>query len=103
MTRRELKKWNDRHYEICLLILKQAASKNGGDIKGIEMKTIVSEANKLIQLLYEREDRICAKYDTITGGNFINLIIHKIKMIFQRIYQFNQVDLTDNPCAIKYK
>lgn len=103
MTRRELKKWNDRHYEICLLILKQAALKSGGDIKVVEMKTIVSEANKLIQLLYEREDKRFTKYETITGGNFINLIIRKIKKIFQRIYQFNQVDLTYNKRAIKFK
>lgn len=103
MTKKELKMWNDRHYEICMMLLKDVSFKYDGEISNHEIKSTISRANRITQQLYKRERMISTKYDRKKQCNFINLIMHKIKMIIQGIYQSNQVDLTDNTCAIKYK
>ena len=95
MTKKELKRWNDKHFQICLTLLQQEAACTDGMVNKVEMGSIISRANKMIKLLHEREKNLIAKYEARTRWKNINLMRQKIKAIIFRKCYFNQSDLTD--------
>lgn len=68
MTKKELKRWNEKHFQICLILLEQEAASSECMMNKLEMVNIISRANKMIQLLYEREKSLKAKYDEKIKG-----------------------------------
>ena len=63
MTRKELDKWNARHFQICMQILKGFSKESNGMLTRLDMDVIIIKANRMIELLQEREAIIMARYE----------------------------------------
>ncbi len=52
---RDQKKWEQRHFQIVLALLSRPSYSLYGDVKPISMNDVLSKADKLVELLKERE------------------------------------------------
>ena len=63
MTKKEIDKWNARHFLICMQILKGFSKESNGMLTKLDMEVILIKANRMIELLQQREAKIMARYE----------------------------------------
>ncbi|MCH5318869.1 MAG: hypothetical protein J1E38_04075 [Paramuribaculum sp.] len=63
MTKKEIDKWNARHFLVCMQILKGFSKNSNGMLTKLDMDVIIIKANRLIQLLQQREAKIMERYE----------------------------------------
>ena len=63
MTKKELKRWNEKHFQICLILLEQEAASSECMVNKLEMVNIISRAlpsgvsNSSLARLIQQEPR----------------------------------------------
>lgn len=55
MDRLEQKKWNERHFQICLALISRPVISTYGSLPSINFADIISKADRMVNLLKERE------------------------------------------------
>ena len=63
MTKKEIDKWNARHFLICMHLLKGFSKDSNGMLTKLDMEVILIKANKMIELLQAREAKIMERYE----------------------------------------
>ena len=63
MTKKEIDKWNARHFLICMHLLKGFSKDSNGMLTKLDMEVILIKANRMIELLQQREAKIMARYE----------------------------------------
>lgn len=58
MTQKEKTKWNNRHFQICLAIIARTETDLYGHTKALKCDEVISKADRMVQLLQERERRV---------------------------------------------
>ena len=58
MTQREKTKWNNRHFQVCLAIIARTETDLYGHTKPLNCQDVIAKADKMVQLLQERERRV---------------------------------------------
>ena len=57
MTQREKKKWNDRHFQVCLALINRCEMETYGFTRPVDLEKVIRNADLFINLLQEREKR----------------------------------------------
>lgn len=65
MERTEQEKWNERHFQICLALISRPTLDTFGYTRPVALQDVVSKADRLVNLLKEREARLAS-----IAGNF---------------------------------
>ena len=63
MTKKEIDKWNARHFLVCMHILKGFSKNSNGMLTKLDIEVILIKANKMIELLQQREAKIMERYE----------------------------------------
>lgn len=63
MKPKELTKWNERHFQICLALICRPRFNPYGNPPALNFGDIINKADKMVALLQEREEEQTAKYE----------------------------------------
>lgn len=63
MKPKELMKWNERHFQICLALISRPAFNPYGNAPSPNFDDIINKADRMVALLQEREADQMAKYE----------------------------------------
>ena len=63
MTKKEIDRWNARHFLVCMQILKGFSKNSNGMLTKLDLEVILLKANRMIELLQQRESKIMARYE----------------------------------------
>lgn len=55
MTRKEIEKWNERHFQVCLALITRPNVDSYGATKPLSFHDIIAKADRMVNLLQERE------------------------------------------------
>ncbi len=61
MDRKELDNWNERHFQICLALIGRPNIDTFGYTKPLVFEDIINKADRMVELLKERENRLLTK------------------------------------------
>lgn len=63
MKPKELTKWNERHFQICLALISRPNFNPYGNAPSPNFDDIINKADRMVALLQEREEEQTAKYE----------------------------------------
>lgn len=61
MENQEIKRWNDIHLQICIALISRPTTDSYGYTKPLVFEDIINKAERMVQLLKEREERLSHK------------------------------------------
>lgn len=63
MQPKELTKWNERHFQICLALISRPTFNPYGSTPSVNFGDIINKADRMVSLLKEREAEQITKYE----------------------------------------
>ncbi len=63
MQPKELTKWNERHFQICLALISRPTFNPYGSTPPVNFGDIINKADRMVSLLQEREAEQTTKYE----------------------------------------
>lgn len=63
--KKEIDKWEDRHFQVCLAIISRTETDMYGHTKSLNFQDIINKADRMVSLLKERYTSDDTNYETI--------------------------------------